>query len=459
MAVRNYATIVFNLSRGPFSRPFVSNGNKSKLICYSLIMWNVALEAWKGRRERGSDALSWGAKLFNRMLIVMGVRSPFKKLLHTDATVAQTAIHFFDKFRIYTFLLFVFYVVMPVYHAINLSKTYSDDELINLLSECLIPIQLVLACRYFSTSHIEQYYDVIKPSTKKKKISSITLADIYIDIQQENRENHIEFSVLIKQPCRITIKVVSIIVVFLSTVVFLGSMATMNFSDFSKPFIPFMIISKLLGRTMVVNNTTTFCYVFYKHVKVLNIYADILEHQRWSESRDYRCSILLVNLLKIRESLKISSDLLKSVFSSATIIGSFMTGAFIHSTTIDHRYTYEMIVIICSFVTLQIIFFYVIYRLSQAKSRIEDVVFSSSFASKFLSRSTDYNCDKRISELATTQDWRLITQILKDDWLDFCVMGLPLHSGAFMKQCLTITSSLLLLANSGSVNFKSLFSD
>lgn len=429
-------------------------------------MWKVAVKAWKKRNERDSSGTSnvstrpsWGAKIFNRMMIVMGVRSPFKKLLNVDATAAQTVRYFIDKFRIYSFVLFGFYCVMPIYHGINLSKTYSDAELINFLSECLIPIQLVLACKYFSTSHIEQYYDVIKPLKGQKRAATTNITDIYIDIRQENKEKNVEFSVLIKQPCRITIRVITIIVILLSIVLFSGSMATTDFSDFQIPFIPFMILSRLLGRAMVVNNTTTFCYVFYKHVKVLNIYADILEHQRWSESRDHRCSILLVNLVKIKESLKISSDLLKTIFSSETIIGSVIAGAFIHSTTIEHRYTYEMIVVICSFVNLQLIFFYVIYRLSEAKSRIEDVVFSSTFASKFLSRSEYYDPDKRISELATTQDWRVITQILKEDWLDFCVMGLPLHSGAFIKQCLTVTSTLLLLANSGSVNFNALFSD
>lgn len=391
------------------------------------------------------------------MLIIMGVRTPLKKLLHVDATAAQTVRHFIDRFRIYSFVLLGFYCVMPVYHVMNLYKAYSDAELINFLSECLIPIQFVLACKYFSTSHIEQYYDVTKP-VRGKRARTTNITDIYIDIRQENKDKSVEFSVLIKQPCRITIRVVTIIVMILSIVVFSGSMANTDFSYFRTPFIPFMILSRLLGRATVVNNTTTFCYVFYKHVKVLNIYADILEHQRWSESRDHRCSILLVNLVKIKESLKISSGLLKTIFSSATIVGSVIAGAFIHSTTIEHRYTYEMIVIICSFVNLQVIFFYVIYRLSEAKSRIEDVVFSSTFASKFLSRSEEYDPDKRISELATTQDWRVITQILKEDWLDFCVMGLPLHSGAFIKQCLTVTSTLLLLANTGGANFNTLLS-
>ena len=116
--------------------------------------------------------------------------------------------------------------------------------------------------------------------------------------------------------------------------------------------------------------------------------------------------------------------------------------------------TYEIVVIIFSFVNMQVIFFYVIYRLSEAKSRIEDVVFSANFASKFLSRARDYNSDKRISEISTTQDWRIITEILKDEWLDFCVMGIPLHKAAFIKQCLTFTASFLLVANSG--NFEML---
>lgn len=422
-------------------------------------MWKFIVETLKLIKKHCSSEtsnrdsrLSQGAKIFKSMLIILGIRSPFQKLMQIDASAGQTVRYFMETFRIYSFVLLGFYCVMPVYHAMNLYDTYSDNELIKFLSECLIPIQLVLACIYFSTSHIEQYYDIIKPLKRQNRSVSTNIADIYTDIRHENISNNVAFSVLIKQPCRITIKVVTIIVLILSTAVFSGSMATTDFSNFRTSFIPFMIISKFLGRAMVVNNTTTFCYVFYKHVKVLNIYADILVYERWNESRDYRCSIILVNLVKIKESLKISSNLLKSIFSSATIIGSFILGAVIHSTTIEHRYTYEMFVIICSFVNLQIIFFYVIYRLSEAKSRIEDVVFSAKFASKFLSRSKDYNSDKRISEISTTQDWRVITQILKDEWLDFCVLGLPLHSGAFIKQCFTIIASFLLLANSGNFN-------
>ena len=242
-------------------------------------MWKVVVEALKRRKERVSNGTtastrpSWGAQIFNRMMIMMGVRSPFKKLLPVDASAAQTVKHFIDKFRIYSLILVGFYCVMPIYHGINLYETYSDAEFINFLSECLVPIQLALACRYFSTSHIEQYYDVIKPLRGQKRALTTNITDIYIDIRQENKDKNVEFSVLIKQPCRITLRVVTIIVIFLSIVVFSGSMATTDFSDFSAPFIPFMILSRLMGRATVVNNTTTFCYVFYKHVKVLNIYA------------------------------------------------------------------------------------------------------------------------------------------------------------------------------------------
>ena len=60
-----------------------------------------------------------------------------------------------------------------------------------------------------------------------------------------------------------------------------------------------------------------------------------------------------------------------------------------------------------------------------------------------------YDTESRVSEIATTQDWMVITRILKDEWLDFRVMGLPLHSSEFVKQMITFTLTFLIVTKNG----------
>jgi hypothetical protein len=431
------------------SRPLPPAASASTSVDVVEVVARVAGRTEDPPPSPGGTRPSWGARCFNRMLILMGVRSPWKTLVDVDASGRHLVEHFRDWFRLYSACVFASYCVAPVYHALELGNGYTDMEAMSFLSASLVPLHFLLACGYFCTKHIEQYYDVVKPVGRHIHTDAPDLRDIYVHIQREDRDRNLEFSVLIRQPCRITIRVVTFVVCLLSVCTFAVSMRTMDFRGVEPSVIPFLVVSKLLGRATVINNTTTFCFVFYKHVKVLNIYADILEHQRWSTSRDHRCSVILVNLIRIKESLRISSSLLKTIFSSATLTGSFITGVCAHVLTVERTHSYDMAVILAGFVNLQVVFFYVIYRLSTAKSRIEDVVSSSSFASKFLSRKVKYDTESRVSEIATTQDWMVITRILKDEWLDFRVMGLPLHSGAFVKQMITFTLTFLIVTKNG----------
>jgi hypothetical protein len=158
-----------------------------------------------------------------------------------------------------------------------------------------------------------------------------------------------------------------------------------------------------------------------------------------------------MNLTRLRESLKISTFAMQNMFSSGTISGCVIFGIILHSTTLTSKWAYDSFVIIGSFIVLQSIIFGIIAKLSFAKESIEDITKSSEFAVKFLSRKSNENFSYVVMENASTLDYWLITDILSEDWLNFSVMGIPIHSISFLKQCISLSSVILILVNTGTL--------
>lgn len=395
---------------------------------------------------------SVGATIFNTLLIFLGVRVPHQKLYDVQdifATKLKSII--FSPFRIYSVGVLGGLCVLPVKLFTVMTQNYSDELLLHSISELLLPIQYILAIFYYGSTHIQLYYDVVKPVRRKKRESTLTnIRDIFVDIKVENR--NVDFKILIKQPCRITIKVVSWVIVLTVLLSFVGSMTTSSIERYQQ-YYPFFILSRLYGRGTVVTNVASFAFVFYKHVKVLHIYAKILEMRDWSTQKYDKISVMLINLTRLRESLKISTDALKNIYSTGTITGAIMAGILVHSTSVSEsaRWGYDSFIIITSFFTLQAITFGIIAKLSLAKEMIEDVTKNSGFALKFLSRKSNTDVSQITMENASTLDYWLIVDVLSGEWLDFSVMGIPIHTISFIKQCVSLCSIAIIFVNTGSI--------
>jgi len=402
---------------------------------------------------KDSSRHSIGATIFNTVLIFLGIRVPYQKLYDVqDQFVTKFKSIICSPFRIYSVGVIGCLCVLPFKLFTVINQTYSDELLLHFISELILPIQYILAIFYYGSTHVQLYYDVVKPVRRKKtrKSNLTNIRDIFEDIKVENR--NIDFKILIKQPCRITIKVVSCVIVLTVLLSFIGSMVTSSIERYQQ-YYTFFILSRLYGRGTLVTNVSSFAFVFYKHVKVLHIYAQILELRDWSTQKYDEISVMLINLTRLRESLKISTDALKNIYSTGNIAAAIVTGVLVHGTSLSEsaRWGYDSFIIISSFLTLQAITFGIISKLSLAKEMIEDITKNSEFALKFLSRKSNADASQLTMENASTLDYWLIVDILSGEWLDFSVMGIPVHTISFIKQCVSLCSIAIIFVNTGSI--------
>ena len=398
--------------------------------------------------------------LFHNILLLLGVRCCGQRLYTMDAGVFTIARHLAQPFRIFTLAVLASLCVLPVHYAGQLMMNYSDKTAILFVSDAFLPIQYFLSVVYFGSNHIQLFYDVVRPVTPRtssgrtsplsdrtRKLSHIR--EIFVDIRNESKLN---FDSLIKHPCRVTINVAASLVLIILAATLIGSLLTSPFSS-SDWLFPFFVCGRFYGRGACVVNTIAFAFIFYKHVKVLDVYAQTLQHQDWTGQNYDKVSLMLLNVTRMRESLKIATEATKSMFSSGTIAGVILFGALIHSTTLSHETltSYDTVIIISSFLMLQGVVFSVIARLSCAKKRISDVTQSAKFATKFLARKAGEDVEMSAFETASTLDYCIFSDIISQEWLDFSVMGIPVHSMAFLKQAASFTSVMLVLANTGNV--------
>lgn len=393
--------------------------------------------------------------IFNLLLLTLGVRVPRQKLYSPNSFFSTKLKCLTCTYRVYSLLILGCVSVLPIKYLYELCIKYDDGMWLQFTTELLIPIQYVLAVRYFGSRHIQQFYDINKPiSTGLLVVNKRThVRQICVDVQCNDPDaSQFEFKQLIKRPCRATIRVVCSLIVMMSSLIFIGSI-TSNMSVPNNNFYLFYIVSRLFGRCTCVLNTAIFVFVFYKHIKVINVYADVLSLKRWHSSSYDKISIMLVNIVRIRESLRTSTDELKLMFSTTTVNGAAIIGAIAHSKSLQHiLLSYDTYVMLGSFLIMQLALFGVIAKLSLAKERIERVTNGSEFAMQFLVRHAKNDQEKSTFESASSLDWWLMTYVLKEPWLDFSVMGIPVHSMAFIKQCMTVSSLLLLLLNSGNAS-------
>ena len=397
---------------------------------------------------------------FGTLLKALGIRVKGQTLQAADVeNVFQCTKGGLLTRHVYTVLVFITLCAVPVRHVIEIAiPPFVPFELFDVATEVLLPIQYVLSVVYFAHAHIEMFKDVTRSdasSTRQRRQSQIR--EVFVDISRQaySEASHThtpdtssyEVSTLLRQPCRLTLPRMSKLVCGFSLASFVVFLCTTDFREycrrFGAGFLPVLILSRLFGLTVLCLNATTFCFVFFKHVKVLLIYADVLGTQEWDVVRDHRISVILVNLVRIKDSLHISQELLGGIFSTATVCGATALGVFIHSASAN-VHNVGMWCALGSFAIIQCTFFWVIYRLNEAKTRIEKLVKSGKFASKFLSRKPSQTAEQRTLETATTVDWKVITDLLHEQWISFSVLGMPLHSADFIKQVVAATGLLVL---------------
>ena len=267
----------------------------------------VTLNAWFEKRTKKNEnelRYSYGALFFNWLLIALGIRVPQQKLYNVKVDFFTKVRSLMSLFRIYSLSIFACLCVLPFKWSKKLSESYSDEIFLHLIADTSICVQYATSIFYFGSNHFNLYHDLIKDRKKISK-SLTNIRDIFVDIRNENLEQisnkNEDFKFLIKQPCKINMRVISLVVSSTIIISFIGSMLTTEVSQYDIYF-PFFIISRFYGRGASILNTASFAFVFYKHIKVLNLYAQILEKRDWSTQKYYIVSVMIMNLTRLRES-------------------------------------------------------------------------------------------------------------------------------------------------------------
>ena len=99
------------------------------------------------------------------------------------------------------------------------------------------------------------------------------------------------------------------------------------------------------------------------------------------------------------------------------------------------------------FVAVQCSYCVIIWRLAKGKEYIERIVRSADFSKKFILRDQNVSTRNVVRETATALDWLVVTSILKETWLEFYVMGIPLHNGQFLKQVVALVGGAFFYVN------------
>lgn len=348
-------------------------------------------------------------RMLHALLTVLGIRVTQQELFvlrgtnYKDANFQRMWRNFLVPGRLYTFAILVTMCVPSGAALLNLIRTPGAAQFTALVMNAAAPVQYVLSVRYFATNHFDKFHD-----TQRNLADSDNL-----------------------------IAAVTLICSVVATVC-----ASWGAGE---SFRIFAIVRNAIGSCSTMLNACCFTFVFSKHVKIIEVYVQVFQSHDWRACDDHHVSMVLRHVVRMKESLTASTELLSYSFSSLTLFGGLIVGA------VSYRWDVEMFnttvyVALVLFVISQCMFFYMIFRLSEAKADIETLVRSADFADSFLGRSARASADAHTIETSSTLDWFVLTYLLQENWIDFTVVGLPLHSGAFLKQSVTIVGVLIAVA-------------
>ena len=366
--------------------------------------------------------------ILTAVMYALGLRHPGQSFIHVRSTNVSLTGKFLRSmctaWRIYPVIVITGLSSYAATTIVDYASEKTPNALVSMLLGLIPFTQYSLALKYFATSHFDQF-------------------GCDPDASGES------FDAIVRRPCRCTMDVVGTTAAILTSTTFIVSSFTYRASEWYR-IVPLAFL-RLHGYGAMVMNTTAIAYVYWKHVKVIHVYASILAERAWSVENEHQVSLVLRNIVRIKESLAVTSKLIQGVFSSATVIGASATAITIYKAApgVFHVDVYTSVI---SFCVLQSVFFCVIWKLSSAKDDIVDVVNSGVFADTFLVRQpfTQSNAQIRSRETGTTLDWYLVRRLLNEEWLAFYVCGMPLHSGAFIKQVFaTMTAGLVFAEANG----------
>ena len=328
----------------------------------------------------------------------------------------------------WTFIIIATQCIQPSYLIYKIIVYKSNiQELINLfLLYSLFPLHYLWTKIYFSTNHFDNFF-LKKHWSCTNYCNKLTMLSFLISILS------VVPHLLFKEQ--------------------ISHYWSYDTSYFWYTFIPIEII----GRNIILINSGIFTLIFYTHLR--NIYKFTKNIDEGDTDFLFNniniISELIVELSRIKSELKCSIERFENLVSLTTGIGGISFVLFI-----QHKYTiqelkltpveiYTLIALIYYLIS-QLVFFNILYKYSSIRENIHKYINSINFINKYIKRSllkdprNKTQFDKKMmiieEESATTIDWLILDRLVKENWIDFTILGISTRDGSLIKKVLTFAT-------------------
>lgn len=359
-------------------------------------------------------------------------------------------------YRLLVFIVMFYYPVTNIIYVVKTNFTYIPPSII---FKSVIPIQYILSLLYFSRTHFDSFY--LNDANSKLIICIPKVIYVIIGI--------------------LIISSVSTIISLILKIYGIGIFTQLDSLDYQNQIVSIKILILLFdicywfyGRSIILINLASFTIVFCKHVKIIEGILEILDNKVYNRCDMKQLSFICKQVTRMRHELHISIKYLENMFSTSTIIGAISMG-YIIETRGKYGISEISITSIIIFIVSQVVFFYIVYRVSNQKDELHKLINSPRIVKQFLSRLSGADCElyrihnleddtnleqynntlDRVEKIisiekdnATSIDWLILNNVLNQKWTEFTVFGITLQDGNVLKKCVVLgTVFLLLLKN------------
>lgn len=337
----------------------------------------------------------------------------------------------------YFFIIFILVLFDPVSSFISVinNLSYVPPEL---FLKLLIPMEYILSIIYFKKQHFDYFY-LLNYNYKSKIIpcpqvltqSIVIISVIYTLLSAILKINDIEYN---------------------------SKLDIFNFSNKSLfikiLIILFDIIREAVSTSVILIVIFSFYIVFFKQVETIENTIIYLDNMDFTKKNSEQLSFMCKQIIQIRHQLHKSIKYMENMFSCLVIIGGITIGYIIRS---YKKYSISEMGLksISIYVLLQCLFFYLIYIVTNQKERLHKLVNSPKIVTNFLSRIEDDN-DNLILDInqkqlnlernnASSIDWLILNNVLNQKWTEFTVFGITIEDGTLLKNCVLLGTLLIIL--------------
>lgn len=212
----------------------------------------------------------------------------------------------------------------------------------------------------------------------------------------------------------------------------------------------YFTINELLTKTMIIHNNLITLFVFYKHNSdISNFIYEIERKTNFILDTNNLLNLLIkdssILKLNIERSIHYFNDLISiSTILVCVSIFIFFDVKFIQTSDIINPI--EAIVYSSFYLIFQLLFFLVLYDYACKRQKLYESISNYFFVHKYLFVKS-LHMQKDINKMHVIINWNTLKDILKNDWVDFNIMGISSKDGDLIKKAIAIGSLLLIISS------------